>query len=109
MNSSTSPGEREIIDLAVAEGHDAEIPSNEGYITAMGFVKRVKSNHSASPSGITPSTKSMRVKGHKEIDIEKESISRQHSEADDSLDDDDGRSGLDPNIVSWDGDNDPQK
>jgi len=109
MNSSTSPGEREIIDLAVAEGHDVEIPSNEGYITAMGFVKRVKSNHSASPSAITPTSKSMRVKDDKEIDIEKESISRQHSEVDGGSNDGDGRSELDPNIVSWDGDNDPQK
>lgn len=101
--------EKEIVQLAAAEGHDAEIPSNAGYVTSSGELERI---HSRSLSKIASSAKSLRANGNKEIDVEKEASSRPHSE---SGDEGDGEGEgveeqeVDPNIVTWDGDDDPEK
>lgn len=91
------PTRSEIIELAAAEGHDADIPSNAGSI------KLVPSRRLTSGSLKFDDPEKSSALG-KDKDIEKgdfaESISIQ-DEAAESNDDD-------PNIVSWDGPDDPQ-
>jgi hypothetical protein len=87
------PSRSEIIELAVAEGHDADVPSN------IGSLHRVPS--------IAPSHKSKHGSSAAlEKDIEKgaaeeASVSTEEEEVDNIAE-------SDPNIVFWDGPDDPQ-
>lgn len=88
------PTDAEIIDLAVQEGHDADIPTN------LGSIHRV--------SG-TPSTRSHSPSNEKDVktsasekDVEK-GVSPASSSIHDGNDTD-----VDPNIVDFDGTDDPQ-
>jgi hypothetical protein len=98
----------EIVELAAAEGHDAEIPSNAGYITVAGALEKVISRPRSVKASSTKSIPSTRHQRSKEIDIEKEASTAPQSE---SADEEAAKEEavVDPNIVTWDGDDDPQK
>ena len=87
----------EIIELAGDEGHDAEISTNAGFLL---------SDPEKPSSRRVSMTKSL--SGDKEIDIEKEVSTRRQSSS--SCDGEAfEEEAADPNTVSWDGLNDPQK
>jgi len=95
--TQTRHSDSEIIELAAAEGHDAEISSNAGFVLSDSerqSLRRVSMGKSLS--------------GDKEIDIEKESSTRRQSSSSDDGDVVEEET-ADPNIVSWDGPDDPQK
>ena len=83
--------EKAIIQLAAAEGHDADIPTNQGAL---------------------PSDKALELNVKSEIDIEKEAGSRRSEsslEAEAARQQDATKDEVsDPNIVFWDGDDDPE-
>lgn len=106
-HSPFSDDKSEIVELAAAEGHDAEIPSNAGYITTSGELEKIQSRPLSRRAS---SARSLRLNRNKEIDIEKEASTRPHSESGDEGEEDDAaEEELDPNIVTWDGPDDPQK
>ena len=86
----------EIIELAAAEGHDAEISSNAGFV----------SSDPENPSWRRVSL-AKSLSGDKEIDIEKEAATRPQSSSSD--DEEVEGEAVDPNVVSWDGPDDHQK
>lgn len=86
----------EIIELAAAEGHDADIPTNAGSIHQV--VSRT-SARAPSPSAHEKQDKSVIV----EKDVEKGT----GTESTSSIEDSDGES-PDPNIVDFDGPDDPE-
>lgn len=90
------PTKAEIVELAALEGHDADIPNN------IGSIHHVPSNPSTRPQ--TPlydkEVKSLVL----EKDIEKGVSPAPSSTADEP----NGETGQDPNIVDFDGPNDPQ-
>lgn len=107
VHESLPDAEKEIVELAAAEGHDAEIPSNAGYLSSSGELEKVRSRPISRKAS---SAKSLRVPGNMEIDIEKEASTRPHSESSEELEDGGAeQQEVDPNIVSWDGNDDPQK
>jgi len=87
----------DIVELAAAEGHDAEIPSNAGFVL---------SDPEKPWSGRESMAKSL--SGDKEIDIEKDASTRPQSSSSEDGESVEGEA-ADPNIVSWDGPDDPQK
>jgi hypothetical protein len=84
------PTRSEIIDLAAAEGHDADIPSNAGSI------------HDKAPSERPDSVKLSAMDPEKDVEkaVRPESISS-------SEDSEDVAEEEDPNVVFWDGPQDP--
>jgi hypothetical protein len=93
----THDSNSEIIELAVAEGHDAEISSN------VGFVSRDPEKPSSRRVSMAKS-----LSGDKEIDIEKAASTRRQSSSS-GEEENVEEEAVDPNIVSWDGPDDPQK
>jgi hypothetical protein len=75
------PSRSEIIELAVAEGHDADVPSNIGSLHRVPSIAPSHKSKHGSPAAL-------------EKDIEK-GAAEEASESD-------------PNIVFWDGPDDPQ-
>lgn len=108
MTQPESDSESEIVELAAAEGHDAEIPSNAGFITSDGELEKI---HSRPHTSRKPSSaRSLRMNAKKEIDVEKEASTRPHSESSGEGEAEEQEEvQLDPNVVSWDGDDDPEK
>lgn len=98
--------EEEIVQLAVEEGHDADIPTNEGAIIthpSQAHLYEPDSPNLSSPTSLH------------DKDIEKEAgfgVSRSASvtseQAQDAKEADNNAEKSDPNIVFWDGDDDPQ-
>lgn len=95
--AQTRHSDSEIIELAAAEGHDAEISSNAGFVLS----------DPEKPSSRRVST-AKSLSGDGEIDIEKEASTWRQSSS--SVDGEAVEAeAVDPNIVSWDGPDDPQK
>lgn len=90
------PTKAEIVELAVLEGHDADIPSN------IGSIHHVPSSPSTRPQ--TPLYDKEVKSSVLEKDIEKGVSPASSSTADEP----DGQTGQDPNIVDFDGPDDPQ-
>lgn len=94
------PTRSEIISLAAAEGHDADIPSN------VGSLRQVPSNTviptSSSPQNVSGPEKSLPLAFDKDIEKGERSDSVSSEEEVEEANDDD------PNIVFWDGPDDPQ-
>jgi hypothetical protein len=101
MTQPTPPGlyrhptRSEIIDLAAAEGHDADIPTN------MGSIHQVPSNASAHPHSIRENKFP-----DMEKDIEKGASSGSVSSADEPEVEEERE--RDPNIIDFDGPNDEE-
>ncbi len=87
----------EIIELSAAEGHDAEISSNAGFVSS-----------DPEKQGLRRVSMAKSLSGDKEIDIEKEASTRRQSSSSDESETVEEEA-VDPNIVSWDGPDDPQK
>lgn len=96
------PTRSEILELAAAEGHDADIPTNVGSIHGAPLSK--------SPSAPTKPTESVKHSNTVlEKDIEKDIEKGPRPESLSSEDDaNETPEGSDPNIVFWDGPDDPQ-
>src|SRR5262245_58056722 len=90
------PTRSEIIELAIAEGHDADIPSNAGSI------RQIPSNTPAPPHKYNDPEKTAPLAFDKDIEkVERGSISSGEDVIEETSEDD-------PNIVFWDGPDDPQ-
>lgn len=96
-NRQHSPTRSEIISLAVAEGHDADIPSNVGSLRPTPAKPHAQPSH-APPKASAP----LALDKDLEKGEERASLSTQDEELDDAAPEDD------PNIVFWDGPDDPQ-
>lgn len=84
------PEQSDIVELAAQEGHDADIPTNLGVYSE--------------PKHHSPSTRKSDLDYTKDIDLEKSEPSARSSI--NAQDDHDPQ--VDPNIVDWDGPNDPE-
>jgi hypothetical protein len=93
------PTRSEIIDLAAAEGHDADIPTN------MGSIHQVPSHTSARPASIHEKKKELPKAMEK--DIEKGASPCSISSADEPGPEEE-EAEHDPNIIDFDGPNDPE-
>jgi multidrug resistance protein len=93
------PRRSEIIDLAAAEGHDADIPTN------MGSIHQVPSHTSARPASIHEKKKELPKAMEK--DIEKGASPCSISSADEPGPEEE-EAEHDPNIIDFDGPNDPE-
>ncbi|KAI1174851.1 bicyclomycin resistance protein [Nemania sp. FL0916] len=88
---------------AVEEGHDADIPSSAGYVLDKeGELKRLQSieDQRRRHSGATA--------GHADRDVEKQGIVGPSTTDEDDDNDNDNDEENDPNIVWWDGKDDPE-
>jgi hypothetical protein len=97
MHQGMDPEKQRIISLAVDEGHDADIPTNEGLITNIDAL--------SSPTTVASSDY--------EKDIEKEAISGHASNITSRAGSiiqkpDPEHREVDPNVVDWDGPDDPE-
>ncbi|KAF2500550.1 MFS general substrate transporter [Lophium mytilinum] len=92
-----SPARRsEIIELAAQEGHDADVPSNVGFIE-----EHEKAHHKKHSPETAKSTD-----GDLEKDLEKNGDAASLSSEDDAAEE--GAEEPDPNVVFWDGPDDPE-
>jgi len=108
----TMSREEELVQLAVDEGHDADIPSNEGVVR--NFTTPSNQHRRSRPQSVTPS--SLTSLNH-EKDVEKDagfvgshspSVQSLKHEDDATKDEKEAQEPQDPNIVWWDGDDDPK-
>ena len=91
----------EIIELAVQEGHDADISTNIGVIS-----NPEKYSSSARHESVTDKEMEVGVEKDVEKDLEKNDLSAESLSAAET--DEDTSEPSDPNIVWWDGPTDPQ-
>ncbi|KAF2443936.1 MFS general substrate transporter [Karstenula rhodostoma CBS 690.94] len=92
------PTRSEIIELAVAEGHDADIPSNAGSIYQV--LSRTTSPRSARRNHESEELSAAAI----DKDVEKGTTPRSTSSDEEAVDSNEE----DPNVVWWDGPDDPQ-
>lgn len=101
--------DQEIINLAVAEGHDADIPTNEGALPRDPEKRRIDSPgvlHSPmTPSSFDKDLEKNSGKLHDQSAITSRAAS---TFGDDEKDSELSEGAINPNIVDWDGPDDPQ-
>lgn len=93
--NATHPTRSEIIDLAAAEGHDTDIPSNLGYV------------HQTPTEPSTGPNKQLDVKETSASAMEKDVEKASNSESIANTEMQDEETEQDPNIVDFDGPDDP--
>ncbi|EOD48443.1 mfs multidrug transporter [Neofusicoccum parvum] len=91
------PEQSDVVELAAEEGHDADIPTNLGAYTDPG-----KRAASTKKSDLAASD------FNKDVDLEKSEGSTPTSINERDEDEQSAREPVDPNIVDWDGPNDPE-
>ena len=112
--ATTTNDQSEIVKLAIAEGHDADIPSNAGYVDSKG-VEHANSSLSGSNHDEDPEKDDLRH-ATDDADPEKDDLRQTTDDADPEkavqLSEKEAQASapteVDPNIVDWDGPDDPQ-